>query len=543
MSKKTTPPELDGCRYVEFLGEGGFADVYKYEQFGRFVAVKVLHNSLGSDNQRAFEAEARTMGKLSEHPNVVSIYGVGRTPSGSAYLIMEYCPPPNLAVRIREQREPYSVAKTLQTGIQIAGAVESAHRLHILHRDIKPANILITAYNRPALTDFGIASALDDHSAHSEGVSVPWAPPEQLTSGTPLTPSADVYALAATLWTLLAGRSPFERLGGPNDTLSLSKRVRTEPPPRIGRHDVPESLERALHTALAKKADERYASAEAFARALQAVEAELHLPQTILEAIEVVGPDGRVDPEPKQRSGTRVVGFVSIDPDPESPPTQRGAGVPGPERTRPGFAGEQSDTSPQLRGTHAGRRPAPEQEFIARGFPTEDVAQTVIRQAQPHVGGADHGAGSQVPPADAGAPGSRRSGLAIAMIAAALGLLVVAITVTPLRASLGFASPSSSHSTTSATPADPLAAQRASPVSGLEIRAKGKLVEASWTGPALNQGEEYLYTFYRPDDPDAGPIRHTTSRRVTSNHAGEDCVSVMVGRSDGTSSEPERACL
>ena len=178
----TAPPELAGFRYLRHLGGGGFADVFEYvDTLGRHVAVKVLLSGLGRDRQRAFEDEARRMAQLSNHPSIVSIYQAGAAPDGRPFLVMEYCPPPELWQRVRER--PVSLAKTLEIGVQVAGAVESAHRLDILHRDIKPANILFTEFGHPALTDFGIAaSTLAGQSGEAEGLSVPWAPPEQLTA-------------------------------------------------------------------------------------------------------------------------------------------------------------------------------------------------------------------------------------------------------------------------------------------------------------------------------------------------------------------------
>ena len=151
------PPELPGFVYVQPLGTGGFADVFLYEQQmpRRRVAVKVLiAERITSGAAQEFTDEANVMAMLSTHPAIVTIYQAGVAGDGRPYLVMEYCPRPNLQVRAR--KEPFSVAEALRVGIQVAGAVETAHRAGVLHRDIKPANILVTEYNRPALTDFGI---------------------------------------------------------------------------------------------------------------------------------------------------------------------------------------------------------------------------------------------------------------------------------------------------------------------------------------------------------------------------------------------------
>ena len=117
------------------------------------------------------------------------------------------------------------------------------------------------------------------------GVSVPWAPPEVLyvqTDGSrqPLAERGDVYSLAATLWQLLVGRSPFEVPGGDNSAYALMPRIRTQPVPSTGRADVPPSLERILAQSMAKDPALRPGSALELARLLQGVEQQLHLART-----------------------------------------------------------------------------------------------------------------------------------------------------------------------------------------------------------------------------------------------------------------------
>lgn len=304
----SSPPLLDGFRHVGLLGTGGFADVFTYEQQTpqRTVAVKVLLRGLGQDAQRHFAAEANLMARLSNHPSIVSIHAAGVAPDGRPYLVMEMCRAKHLGVLLRQR--PLPVARALEIGIQIAGAVETAHRIGILHRDIKPANILFTEFGRPALTDFGIST--DASGPGAAAFSVTWAPPEQLTNA-PMGPSGDVYSLAATVWAMLTGHSPFD-VPGDNDALAVAARVKTMPVPPTGRPDVPESLERILRTALAKQPAQRYGSALEFARALQSVQAELHLSVTTIEVRDERVDDDYVD---DTEFGTRVTGFVSIDPD------------------------------------------------------------------------------------------------------------------------------------------------------------------------------------------------------------------------------------
>ncbi|HXF02044.1 MAG TPA: serine/threonine-protein kinase, partial [Arthrobacter sp.] len=133
------PPNIDGYRYVRLLGSGGFSDVYLYEQDRpkRRVAVKVLLSGLRTeDARRRFESEANLMAQLSTHPFIVTIYEANLTADGHSYLAMEYCSRPSLEARYRQG--PLGVDEVLALGIQVASAVETAHRAGIAHRDIKP---------------------------------------------------------------------------------------------------------------------------------------------------------------------------------------------------------------------------------------------------------------------------------------------------------------------------------------------------------------------------------------------------------------------
>ena len=179
----------------------------------------------------------------------------------------------------------------LRTGIQLASAVETAHRAGIIHRDIKPANVLVSQYGQPGLTDFGIAG----RGGHAEdvdedvGVSVPWSPPEVLYGQSNGDSRSDVYSLAATLWHLLVGRSPFEQPGGDNSAYALMPRIRAVPVPPTGRADVPVSLERLLAHAMAKKPENRPQTALELARGLQSVEQEQRLPRTPVVVLDEQG--------------------------------------------------------------------------------------------------------------------------------------------------------------------------------------------------------------------------------------------------------------
>ncbi|RRC95536.1 serine/threonine-protein kinase [Schaalia canis] len=285
--RRLDPPPLPNAAYMSHLGSGGFADVFLYKQDipQRNIAVKVLRHEATSEQNVAFEAEANLMASMSAHPSILSVYGAGVSSDGRPYLMMEYCPPPNLGQRARKR--PLPVPRVLDMGIRIAGAVETLHRANILHRDIKPSNILITQFGHPVLTDFGVAVATDQTKRlGGGGFSIPWASPEQQNGVGPFSPAMDVYSLSATIYTMLTGRSPFEIPGGDNSEVALLSRVLRSPVPSIGRQDVPEELERVLSIGMSKDPSHRYPSAMDLAIALQHVQADMHQRPTHFDVLE-----------------------------------------------------------------------------------------------------------------------------------------------------------------------------------------------------------------------------------------------------------------
>lgn len=274
-------PEIPGLSFVTGLGAGGFADVYLYDQStpARRVAVKVLRPEiLGDGGVERFTAEVNAMAQL-EHPHIVPIFWVADTAAGHPYFAMMYYSRGNLAERVR--RRPFGVSEVLAVGVQLCGALETAHRSGILHRDVKPANVLVNQFGTIGLTDFGIASRLAATDA-DQSFSVPWSAPEVLDGTSSGSISSDVYGLAATLWHLLVGRSPFAIPGGDNASDALTERVLSLPAPSTDLDDVPIGLDRLLRRGLAKHPAERPKTMLDFARGLQAVEKAAGYPPTQL---------------------------------------------------------------------------------------------------------------------------------------------------------------------------------------------------------------------------------------------------------------------
>jgi serine/threonine protein kinase len=263
---------------VRPVGSGGLTDVYLYERESREeeVAVKVLRADvlLSEQELAAFHAAARAMTRLGDHPCIVSVTSAGTTSAeeGSMpYLLLAYCPPPDLGARVRTR--PLSVPEAVRTGIQLAGALETAHRSGIVHRDIKPSNILITASDEPALTDFGISGWRHEPESGPVGRTPrPWTPPELLDGRSDGAIASDVYSLGATIWTLVVGRSPFSIPAGDDSAGALSARILHSYPPRLPLPEVPPELDQLLALCLAKNPAERPGTALELARALQRIE-------------------------------------------------------------------------------------------------------------------------------------------------------------------------------------------------------------------------------------------------------------------------------
>ena len=278
------PPILPGFSHIHVLGSGGFADVFLYEQNmpRRQVAVKVMLSEVVNDQVRQmFQAEANLMAQLSAHPSILTVYQASVSSDGRPYLVMELCSSA-LSHRYRAERIP--VAEVLRVAVKIGSAIETAHRAGVLHRDIKPSNILLTAYGHPVLSDFGIAATLgESESLEAVGMSIPWSAPEVLMDETAGTIASEVWAFAATVYSLLAGRSPFEVPGEPNKSTDLISRINRAKPQSIGRGDVPASLERVLARGMSRRPENRQSSILELVRELQAVETEIGALQTPIE--------------------------------------------------------------------------------------------------------------------------------------------------------------------------------------------------------------------------------------------------------------------
>jgi serine/threonine protein kinase len=351
------PPVLPGFSTIHVLGSGGFADVFLYEQNmpRRQVAVKVMLSEVVNDQVRQmFQAEANLMAQLSSHPSILTVYQASVSSDGRPYIVMELCSS-SLSERYRRERIP--VPEVLRIAVKIGSAIETAHRAGVLHRDIKPSNILLTAYGHPVLSDFGIASTLSEADTHeSVGLSIPWSAPEVLMDETPGSIASEVWSFAATVYSLLAGRSPFEIPGESNKSADLISRINRARPQPIGRSDVPPSLERVLAQAMSRKPENRAASVLELVRELQSVETELGVPQT---PIEVAMDDWALATVSDLEDRTRIRGVGGVVPSARGRRRRRSASaIYAPVGTvMRDTAGGQSSRQRGQRGQSSGTRP------------------------------------------------------------------------------------------------------------------------------------------------------------------------------------------
>src|SRR5438132_8129254 len=253
-------------------GAGGMGEVWRAREtpLDRTVAIKLLASHLSSDSQyRArFDREAKAISSLT-HANICTLYDVGHE-NGIDYLVMEFVEGESLADRMVRGAMP--VEQVLRYGIEIAEALDKAHRLGIVHRDLKPSNIMLTK-SGAKLIDFGLAKLRDVHDG-SEKVSgatsnaltaegfiigtVQYMAPEQL-QGYAADARADIFSYGAVMYEMATGRKAFE--GKTRSSLATAI-VASDPPPIVSIQPLtPPGLDRIIRTCLAKDPDDRWQSA------------------------------------------------------------------------------------------------------------------------------------------------------------------------------------------------------------------------------------------------------------------------------------------
>ena len=258
---------LLGNRYeiIEKIGSGGMATVYKAKchVLNRYVAIKILRDEFTTDEEfiKRFEVEAQSAASIT-HPNIVSVYDVG-VDGNLYYIVMELIKGKTLKEIITEEKGPLPWKWSVNIASQIASALETAHKNHIIHRDIKPHNIIITEDGVAKVTDFGIAKAVSNSTITAFGTtigSVHYFSPEHARGGF-TDEKSDLYSLGVVMYEMLTGKVPFDA-----DTavsIALKHMQEEAKPPIEVNPNVPVAVNDIIMKALRKDTNLRYQNATA----------------------------------------------------------------------------------------------------------------------------------------------------------------------------------------------------------------------------------------------------------------------------------------
>jgi tRNA A-37 threonylcarbamoyl transferase component Bud32 len=276
------PPSLVGSRVGAYLitkrlGAGGVGEVFKGvdEMLKREVAIKVLRDELASDPVflKRFSNEAQLLAKLS-HPNVASVHAFLHE-GDKQLMVMEYVAGIGLDEFVRAGG-PVPIERALTIFRRALDGIEHAHANGIVHRDIKPANIMLADSGQVKVMDFGIARALDcqeNLTRHGQVAGTAKAMSPEQIRGQKADVRSDIYSLGIVLYTLLAGRPPFE--DGSDHALMMAQLEQAPPPLRGLVGNLPSKVEAAVMRALEKDPSARFQTAREFARAIDACLADL----------------------------------------------------------------------------------------------------------------------------------------------------------------------------------------------------------------------------------------------------------------------------
>ena len=270
------PTSFAASRYQVqgFLGEGGKKRVYLAHdaRLDRDVAFALIKTEgLDEAGLARVRREAQAMGRLGDHPNVVTVYDIGEE-DGHPYIVSQYMAGGDVEGLLQQaENHRLPLNQALRIADQVCRALEHAHGHGVIHRDLKPGNVWLTADGSAKLGDFGLAIALDRSRLTVEGMmvgTVAYMPPEQAL-GRPPEARSDLYSLGAMLYEMVTGRPPFL---GDDAVAIISQHINTAPvAPSWHNPEVPRALEALVLRLLAKAPEERPESASAVRQALTAI--------------------------------------------------------------------------------------------------------------------------------------------------------------------------------------------------------------------------------------------------------------------------------
>ncbi len=272
---------LGDYRIVRLLGKGGMSRVYLAtdRNLQRDVALKVitLDRDRANELMKRFKREARTIGKLDSHPNIVTVYRYA-TQEDTHYMAMQLIRGETLTQmlgRLKRKKNYMPYADVLNIMRQVAAALDYAHKNQIIHRDVKPSNIMVEEETgRVVLMDFGLVMEAGTESTLGTAFGTPrYIAPEQAISSQQAVPQSDIYSLGVILFEMLTGQVPFDEESAMS--LALSHITNPPPSPREIRADLSDAAAKVVLKALEKQPENRFSSASEMVTALQSALGEI----------------------------------------------------------------------------------------------------------------------------------------------------------------------------------------------------------------------------------------------------------------------------
>jgi serine/threonine-protein kinase len=272
------PEQVSVYRLEEEIAHGGMGIVYRgvHTVFDEVVAIKAIFPelTLNPELRERFLNEAKIQRRL-HHPNIVQIREF-LIDQGKFFIVMEFIEGETLANHLRRRGQPMTTGEAVELLQQALEGLGFAHAQGVIHRDIKPSNIILTREGVAKLTDFGIARAVDSVKLTRTGTALgtpAYMSPEQI-QGVKLDHRTDIYSMGITLYEMLTGRVPFERLTNSDSDFNVlvAHINQTPPPPSRLAPGIPPFLEAAILKALEKAPANRFASCQEFQAALLATE-------------------------------------------------------------------------------------------------------------------------------------------------------------------------------------------------------------------------------------------------------------------------------